>query len=460
MKKTFTRLTLGLLAAGALSVVAHAEVKVFQNFTLVDSVKGVATPAQAMIVDNGKIRWVGPLAKLKTPERSIIEDLSGKYVMPGLIDLHVHLGTVRDLTQTAEFYTKQSVETDLRRYAAYGVTTVQSLGTDKDLIFDIMKQRTGRPTYSRVYSAGQGLVYCTPLATCATGANTQPVVGGYGGIYPGISHPIDNAADAVKEVDAQADKGADFIKLWVDDELGTLPKMPPEIRKAIIDEAHKRGLRAIAHVFYLEDAKNLVSLGIDGFAHMVRDKPADDELIAAMKAKGTWQMVGTLSREASMFAFGERPPFLDDPFFKQSLSPKALELIESAERRKTVAGGPNYQNYMRFHANAVQSFKRFADAGVKYGFGTDSGPPARFGGYFDHWELEEMVAAGFTPAQALTAATRNAAEFLRAKDIGAIAPGRWADLLVLDANPLVDIRNTHKIAAVYLAGSKAPSVRR
>ena len=180
---------------------------------------------------------------------------------------------------------------------------------DKDLIFEIMKQRKGRPAYARVYSAGQGLVYCTPLATCATGANTRPIVGGYGGIYPGISHPVDNAADAVKEVDAQADKGADFIKLWVDDELGTLPKMPVDVRKAIIDEAHKRGLRAIAHVFYLEDAKNLVSLGIDGFAHMVRDKPADDELIAAMKAKGTWQMVGTLSREASMFAFGERAPF-------------------------------------------------------------------------------------------------------------------------------------------------------
>ncbi len=459
MNKINSALVTALALGGVLAGGAQAEVKVFRNFTLVDAPRNATTPGQAMIVDDGKITWVGAAASLKAPAGAQPIDLAGKYVMPGLIDLHVHLGTVRDLTQTPTLYNRQSVETDLRQYASYGVTTVMSLGTDKDDIFDIMKQRDGRPAYSRVYSAGQGLVYCTPLATCTTGSTGIQLKGGYGGIIPGINHPFDNREDAIKEVDAQAAKGADFIKFWVDDEFGTYPKMPPEIRVAIIDEAHKRGLRAVAHVFYLADAKQLVDAGVDGFMHMVRDQPVDDDMVARMKAKGTWQVAGTLSREASMFAFGEEAPFLKDPFFRASLSPTALALLQSEQRQKTIAGGVHYQEYKTFLVNAKASFKRYSDAGIKVSFGTDSGPPGRFAGYFAHWELQELVAAGFTPAQALTKATRDAAEWLKNDKIGAIGPGKWADLLVLDANPLANIANTHRINAVYIAGNKTPSVR-
>jgi imidazolonepropionase-like amidohydrolase len=458
MKKILARLALGAASSLALAMAAHAEVKVFRGFNLVDSVGNRTTANSAMIVDNGKITWVGPTAQLKAPAGAESVDLAGKYVMPGLIDLHVHIGAVRDMAQNPDFYTRESVEKDLRQYAAYGVTTVQSMGTDTDLINEFKTQRTGRPEYARVYAPGQGLVYCVPVAQCVTGITGKVFVGGYGGIIPGVNHPFDTVEAALKEVDAQAAKGADFIKMWVDDELGQLPKMPPEIRKAIIDRAHQRGLRVLAHVFYLADAKQLVDAGVDGFVHMVRDQPVDDAFVSAMKAKGTWQVAATLSREASMFAFGTRAPFLDDPFFKHAVTPAQLAALESAERQKTISGGPNYQNYMRFHANALQSFKKLADGGVKYGMGTDSGPVGRFHGYFAHWELEEMVTAGFTPAQALTSATKNSAEWLKNNEIGAIAPGKWADLLVLDANPLQNIRNTHKIAAVYIAGNKVPSV--
>lgn len=443
MKNMFPRVALGVLSSVLLGLSAHAEVKVFKNFSLIDSTAGKTTPASAMVVENGKITWVGPVKQLKVPAKATVTDLTGKFLLPGLIDLHVHIGAVRDLTQDQSFYSRASVEKDLRQYAAYGVTTVQSLGTDRDVIFDIRKeQHEGTPTYSRVYTAGQGLTYR----------------GGYGGII-GINHPIGTPDEAIAEVNTQADKGADFIKFWVDDELGTMPRMPLEIRKAIIDTAHQRHLRAIAHVFYLEDAKSLVSMGIDGFAHMVRDQPVDQELLTAMKSHGVWQMAGTLSREASIFAFGERAPFLDDPFFKHSLSPTALALLESAERQKTISGNPHYDDYKRFLANALKSFKAMSDSGVKTGFGTDSGPPGRFGGYFDHWELEELVAAGFTPAQALKAATTDAAAYLGNQEIGAVAPGKWADLLVLDANPLVNIRNSHQISSVYIAGDMVPSVR-
>jgi imidazolonepropionase-like amidohydrolase len=103
---------------------------------------------------------------------------------------------------------------------------------------------------------------------------------------------------------------------------------------------------------------------------------------------------------------------------------------------------------------ALKNLKRLADSGVKYGFGTDSGPPARFQGYFEQLELELMTAAGLTPMQVITAATRSSAEFLGARDLGTLERGKWADLVVLSKNPLEDIKNTRSIESVYIAGNK------
>jgi imidazolonepropionase-like amidohydrolase len=103
---------------------------------------------------------------------------------------------------------------------------------------------------------------------------------------------------------------------------------------------------------------------------------------------------------------------------------------------------------------AEHNLKTLADAGVPYGFGTDSGPPGRFPGYFAHWEMELMVEAGLTPMQVITAATGSAAAFLHAKDLGTLEASKWADLIVLNSNPLDDIKNTRTIEAVYIAGNR------
>lgn len=192
-----------------------------------------------MIVDNGRITWVGSAAQLKPPAAAEIIDLPGKFVMPGVINLHGHVGNTIDLRQDAKFYTRESVLKNLALYASYGVTTVLSLGTDQDLIFRIREeQRAGRPAVTRVYTAGQGLL----------------LKGGYGGlegVTPGVATP----AEATAAVDALAKKGVDIVKLWVDDHLGAQKRMPYEIAKAIIDAAHNRRLPVAAHIFYLEDAK-------------------------------------------------------------------------------------------------------------------------------------------------------------------------------------------------------------
>jgi imidazolonepropionase-like amidohydrolase len=420
-----------------------AEVTVLKNFTLIDGTGRAPMAQAAMILNNGRIEWVGSGAKLKIPPSAQVIDLRGKYVMPGIIDLHVHLGATIGLEQKAEFFTAENVEKDLKTYASYGVTSVLSMGTDKDSIFRIRdQQRAGRPAETRVYTVGQGFVF----------------KGGYGGLE-GVNQPVATVAEVEPAVAAQAVKQVDFIKLWMDDHLGTKKKMPYDIAQAIIESAHRHHLRVVAHIFYLQDAKQLVDYGVGGLAHSVRDKPVDRALIDDMKKHGTWQMAATLSREGSMLVYGQTPPFANDPFFTRSVSADVVAKLKSPAYQAKIRSDPDFSMYPGFLRTAEQNLKSLADAGVPYGFGTDSGPPGRFPGYFAHWEMELMVQAGLTPMQVITAATGNAAAFLHARDLGTLEASKWADLIVLDMNPLDDIKNTRSINAVYIAGNRVAASR-
>jgi len=273
-------------------------------------------------------------------------------------------------------------------------------------------------------------------------------------IPPGVTPEVGTPAEASAAVEAEVAKHVDIVKLWMDDHLGEQKKMPYEIAKAIIDAAHKGRLRVAAHIFYLEDAKRLVDLGVDALAHSVRDKDVDAALIASMKKRGTWQMAATLTREASMFVYAKTPEFAGDPFFTRGVSAGVVETLRSPTYQKTMASDPHMDRYPAFLEHAKKNLKALADAGVPYGFGTDSGPPGRFPGYFEQWELALMVEAGLTPMQAIVAATGSAARFLRANDLGTLERGKWADLIVLDRNPLQDIKNTRAIHDVYIAGNR------
>lgn len=434
------RVIAALFSFAAVST-AHAAPTVLTNFTLIDGTGRASVPASALVIDAGRISWVGPRSNVKTPAGATVVDLSGKFLLPGLIDNHVHVGLVHDLTQDVNFYSRDLVEQQLRIYAAYGVTAVQVLGTDTDVIFGIRADQRKAPTnMARVYTSGQGLVF----------------KGSYGGVA-GLNKPVADVAEARQAVDEQVAKGVDFIKLWVDDEFGDLPsRMPPEISQAIIDQAHKHRLRAIAHIFYLDNAKTLASQGVDGFAHSVRDRPVDPALLEEMKRHHTVQMAATLSREAS-FTYRQLP-FLDDPFFNRSITPAALATLKSPERQQKLAAGKHFGQYPGVFEMALKNTRREIEAGVPYGVGSDSGPSGRFSGHFLHWELQLMVQAGLSPLQALTAATATNAKLIGAKDLGTIEPGKSADLLVLDADPLMDIRNTRTIHSVYVAGKPVPTI--
>jgi imidazolonepropionase-like amidohydrolase len=429
---------LSLLFSAAL----HGEVRVLKGFTLIDGTGRPAAPNSAVIIDSGRIVWVGRAADLKAPAGAETVDLSGKFVMPGIINLHGHLGNTVGLDQDPKLYTRASVENDLKTYASYGVTTMLSLGLDKDLIFDLRdQQRAGRPSMARVYTAGLGLVF----------------KGGFGGgiSLPGVPSPmIGEVKDVEPAVVEQARKKVDVLKFWTDDNYGAAKRMPYDICKAIIDSGHKHGLPVIAHVFYLEDAKRLADDGIDAFAHSVRDKAVDSALVDSMKRHGTWLASATLSREYALLSYAKTPAFASDPFFTRGVPANILKTISSPEYQKKVASDPNLNQYPVKLAIAKKNLKALADAGVRYGIGTDTGVPGRFMGYFEHVELELMVEAGLTPMQVIVAATKSGAEFLRAKDLGTLEPSKWADLIVLNSDPLKDIKNTRTIESVYIAGNK------
>jgi imidazolonepropionase-like amidohydrolase len=435
-------LCLALALAPSLKAQApRADVRVLRGFTLIDGTGSAPAPNSAMIIDGGRITWVGPAARLTAPAGAESVDLTGRYVMPGLIDLHGHFGITVGLTQDARQYSRQLVEHDLKTYASYGVTTVLSLGLDSDLIFDLRnQQRTSRPTFTRVYTAGQGFAYD----------------GGLGGAisFPGVDGAVfKTVSDVEPAVAAQARKGVDVVKFWTDDNFGKVKRMPADISKAIIDSAHRHGVRAVAHVFYLEDAKRLADDGVDGLAHIVRDQPVDQELINSMKRHNTWQIASTLSREVALTAYAKPADFLSDPFFTRAVAPEVLNTLRSTENQQKVAADPNLAKYAQSLETGKKNLKALADGGVRYGMGTDTGVPGRFQGYFDHLEMQEMVEAGLTPMQVIVAATRSGAEFLRANDLGTLQVGKWADLLVLSKNPLEDIKNTKSITDVYIAGN-------
>lgn len=420
---------------------AMADTTVLRHASVIDGTGAPLKRDEAIVMTDGKIAWIGPNNAVRLPSGAVSVDLSGQTVMPGIFDDHVHVGNMHDQDQNSTYFTKANVEQALRTYAAYGVTSVFSAGTEKDLIFPLRNaQRSGRPTMARVFTAGEGLYY----------------KGGYGGI-PGFNRPVSNPVEATSLVAEDAKKGVDVIKFWIDDEEGTFPtKMPYTISKAIIDEAHKLHKKVVAHVYHYQDARVLINQGVDGFMHAVRDRPLDETFLANMHVHGTWQLASTLSREAS---YAYRPlPFLNDPFFTKGVSAAELKLLRDAEFNRKLHQSPVFKYYQGNMDIALENMGREARAGIPLGMGTDSGPPGRFPGFNAHLEMEYMVKAGIKPMDVIVAATSAPARFFGANNQGTLAAGKLADILVLNKNPLDDIRNTRTIAHVYISGREVRNI--
>jgi imidazolonepropionase-like amidohydrolase len=351
-----------------------------------------------LVVEGTKIAQAGPAAEVRVPEGATRVSLAGKTVMPMMIDTHVHLSTERD-----------ALIRDLKQRAYYGVSAALSLGTDGYGLLDVRSQDI--PGAARFFSAGRGITMPEP------GRTTVP-------------YWISSPAEGRKAVEELAAHKVDIVKIWVDTRDGKYKKLTPEIYGAIIDEAHKRGLRVTAHLFDLEDAKGLLRAGVDALAHGVRDRDIDDEFVAMFKARPNLVLTPNLP---------ERGVKKDLSWLKPSLGPNQFALLEKANSDRPAA--------QAFYGIQARNLARLNAAGARITLGTDGNRP-----WGPHEEMEDMVAAGMTPMQVIVAATRNSAEFLR-MDSGTLQPGKSADFIVLDASPLDDIRNSRRIAAVILRGA-------
>lgn len=354
----------------------------------------------AFVVADQRFVAVGPMGSVQVPEGAARVDLSGLTVMPTIVDTHTHLNRERE-----------ALLEDLRRRAYFGVSAAMSLGQDDtEDVFAVREQAA--PGIAAYRTAGRGI--------------TSPEPG-----RSDIPYWVTTAEEGRAAVREQAALNVDIVKIWVDDRNGMYKKLPPEIYSAVIDEAHVHGLRVTAHIFNLEDAKALLRAGIDAFAHGIRDTDVDDEIVALFRERPDFVLVPNLP---------DRGVVTDVNWLRGSI-PDAQwrELQASAETER-----PEAQAAFAIQARNLERLKA---EGVRIALGTDGNVP-----WGAHLEMADMVAAGMTPAEVITAATRNSAEFLRLRDAGTIAPGKYADFIVLEDNPLEDIENTRRIAAVYLRG--------
>jgi imidazolonepropionase-like amidohydrolase len=249
----------------------------------------------------------------------------------------------------------------------------------------------------------------------------------------------------------------DLLKIRIDDNLGSARKMPEDAWRATIARARELKLPVATHIFYLSDAKSALMAGAGIIAHSVRDVPVDAEFVRELKARNGCY-TPTLMREVSTFVYGSTPEWARDPFFLKGAGPAAGDELSDPARQAQVQASDAYKQGLRYKAAlevATRNLKTLSDAGVRIAMGTDTGPAGRWQGFFEHLELEMMVEAGMTPMQVIVAATGAAAECHgKSGQFGTIQPGASADLLVLAANPLDDIRHTRQIKSIWIAGTQ------
>jgi imidazolonepropionase-like amidohydrolase len=389
--------TLGFLAGFAIPVSAQSATA-FEGARLIVG-DGRVIENAILVVEGASIAQVGQMADARVPAGATRVDLASKTVMPMMIDTHVHLSRTRD-----------ALIRDLKLRAYYGVSAALSLGTDNYEVLDVRGQTI--PGAARFLSAGRGITMPEP------GRTTVP-------------YWITTEAEGRKAVEELATHQVDMVKIWVDTRDGKYQKLTPEMYGAIIDEAHTRGLRVTAHIFALEDAKGLMRAGIDAFAHGVRDRDVDDELVAMFKQRPNLILTPNLP---------DRGVKVDLSWLRAGMPAADVDKLE-----ETNTDRPQAQAFYEIQA---RNLAKLNAAGVRITLGTDGNRP-----WGPHDEMLDMVLAGMTPMQVIVAATRNSAEFLRIADAGTLQAGKSADFIVLDANPLDDITNTRRISAVILRGA-------
>jgi len=395
---------------------AVAQVTVLTRATVID---GSGAPPQkdiTIVMESGRIRDMGGSLKMPSRAGATVVDLTGKFIVPGIINAHGHVGA--------------KTEPQLRQYALYGVTTATSMQTDPDEVVQVREeQKRGELRGARVSTVKYRFAPDPEVVT---------------------------PQQARAKVDETVAAGADYIKLWVDGGFGTRAKLSPEFCAAVLEQARKHGKLTFGHAYELADAKMLVERGLNVLAHNIRDREVDSEIISLLKQRNV-TLIPTLIRDEFLFAYGDAPAWIDDPFFHKFVPPERLAVLKTKIRDEQIKHPQRHLFKAGFEMNKI-NLKKLSDGGVRIAFGTDSGGAAdRFfiQGFSEHREMDLMVQSSLTPMQVIQSFSKGSSEALGIeKEFGTLAKGKVADLLVLQKNPLDNIANMRSIETIYLGGKK------
>ncbi|MCU1694819.1 MAG: hypothetical protein JWR34_882 [Mycobacterium sp.] len=391
-----------------------------------------------LVVRGGRIEYAGPAISGNIDAGSHLVDLTGKTIMPTIVNPHGHIGYMKNGVADKAYYSRANVLDHLRRLAYYGVGVFQSLGTDRDDMELTLRdeQRAGtleETDLATLLTAGAGLV---------AAGDGSPNGGPF--FATDVVVEVSDSGTARQRVRELAAKGPDAIKFWVDDRWGTRAKPSPDVCSAIIDEAHTLGVKAIAHIYTLEDAMIVARAGVDGIAHMVRSPGTTPELIDILNANNIFAFTSLSIQRPD----GEE--WLDDPALAETVSLPVIERAKEAIRSRSPEDVRERQDsYVRLE----EGLREYVNGGVRIVLSADTGLLTQFVGFAEHRELEAMVHAGMPVLAAIRAATQVPAEILELPDRGTLERGKQADFIVLNSNPIENIANTRDIAAVYLKGS-------
>jgi len=412
-----TLLTLGLWCSVVHSL-PSATPLVFRGVRVFDGVRTL--PPTNVLVRNGLIEAVGP--DTDVPEGAQLIDGSGKTLLPGLIDAHAHVW----------------IRAALKQRLTFGVTTVLDMFTAVPFAAAMRKEQSNGQAADRADLFSAGTLITAP--------------GGHGTEYPIKVPTLNDPAEAQAFVDARIAEGSDYIKLILDDGTaygGHRPTLSREMLAAAIAAAHKRGKLAVVHIGTLQDAEQVINAGADGLAHLFlgpKSTPDFGRLVTSHHAF----VIPTLTVLQSVCGTPGGETLVSDAHLAPYLDPASITNLKKA------FAFPNKPGC----AGAREAVKQLRAADVPILVGDDVPNPGTAAGATEHRELELLVEAGLSPTEALTAATSAAARVFHLGDRGAIAPGKRADLLLVNGDPASDIKATRDIVGVWkggIAADRAPA---
>jgi imidazolonepropionase-like amidohydrolase len=442
-RRTVTGSVMVVLAATVAAQTPPPAAVLYENARLILGTPGAPIERGSFVVQGGVIKAVGPAGRVAVPSGTQRLDLAGKTVMPAFVNVHVHIGYEGYSTWQASNHTPANVVDHLQRSAFYGTAATTSVGTSplEQMLAIRADQRAGTlPPASRLmFMPGFAPPNGGPDAVLRMATNELKVV-----------NEVTTPAEARAAVQRLAVQGLRHVKAWYDDRRGEYPKLTPETYLAILQEAHAQQMTLHSHAITLADQKFVVEAGTDVLVHMVQREPLDDEYLAIVRDKKPYW--------ATVIGLGDPTELCRaDPFFEQAMPPSVVKTIRATMERRPLApscGPPNPNAAAREKQMAI-NFPQMLKAGARVVLATDTGiQPGHTFGSGEHVELARWVQLGMTPAEAIVAATSRPAELMGQTDLGALAVGKRASFIVLDANPLEDIKNTRTIADVYLDGVK------